>query len=133
VTTVLVASEFSRTLRQEGPALEDSGTDHNPLSNSVLLGGKGITPGLILGQSDFQTSSEALSPAHLALDPTKIKCMGRPFDCQTGATLNIEALEFESNLYLTMHSVVNTVFSVFSVPLDQHRAPNRTNRKIRNC
>src|SRR5262245_12374304 len=39
VTTVMVASEFGRTLRASG-AIDNTGTHHNQFSNSLLLGGK---------------------------------------------------------------------------------------------
>jgi uncharacterized protein (DUF1501 family) len=42
VTTVMVTSEFSRTMRQDKKKIDETGTDHNPLNNTVLLAGKGI-------------------------------------------------------------------------------------------
>src|SRR5262249_34873659 len=58
VTTVLVGSEFGRTLRQENMPIDNTGTDHNALCNSFLLAGKGIRSGLVLGASDFRSSAE---------------------------------------------------------------------------
>jgi hypothetical protein len=42
VTTVLVSSEFSRTLRQRDRPIDATGTDHNPYCNSLLVAGKEI-------------------------------------------------------------------------------------------
>jgi len=47
VTTVMVASEFGRTMRQGNKAVDNTGTDHNVLSNSILIGGKGIRGGMV--------------------------------------------------------------------------------------
>ena len=72
VTTIMVSSELSRTLRAEGPS-ENTGTNHNPLSNSILIGGKGIRGGLVIGETDMENSTVVLSEAHISVDPDKSK------------------------------------------------------------
>lgn len=129
VTTILVSSEMGRTLRTSfGPA-DRAGTDHNPLSNSVLVGGKGIKGGLILGSADSQTPTEVISNAHVALDRDKVSAMGRPFDYETGLSRTDLPNEYKHDDYLNYLSVVNTIYSVFGVPADRHMSPNKTNTK----
>ncbi len=54
-TTFLVVSEFART-----PALNGAGgKDHNPLTNSVLLAGRGIKGGQVIGASRLVTAAES--------------------------------------------------------------------------
>ena len=62
-TTFMVMSEFSRT-----PALNAAkGKDHNPFTNSVLLAGKGIVGGTVVGASRLLTrkQTESGAPDHL--------------------------------------------------------------------
>ncbi len=54
VTTVMVASEFGRTMRGAGLPIDQTGTNHNQFSNSILIGGKGIRAGMVLGASDLR-------------------------------------------------------------------------------
>lgn len=124
VTTVLIGSEFSRTMRQEGFAIDKTGTDHNPLTNSFLIGGKGIQGGHVLGASDFQASNEKLSATHLQLDPKALRIMGRPFDHSLQRNRPApEGAAYDPALYLTSGSVVNTVYSLFGVSPDLLRRP----------
>src|SRR5262249_9208528 len=58
VTTVMVASEFGRTMRSDG-TVDDTGTNHNQFSNSILLGGKGIRSGLVIGALTCATRSRS--------------------------------------------------------------------------
>src|SRR5262249_56713886 len=58
VTTVVVGSEFGRTMRQDGKPIDATGTDHNPLSTSVLIGGPGIQAGLVLRATCQPTAAE---------------------------------------------------------------------------
>ncbi len=54
-TVVMVVSEFART-----PALNGSGgKDHNPMTNSVLIGGYGVKGGLVVGASRLVKASES--------------------------------------------------------------------------
>ncbi|MCX6124462.1 MAG: DUF1501 domain-containing protein, partial [Proteobacteria bacterium] len=38
-TTILIGTEFARTMRQSYNAFEKTGTDHNPLTNTLIIGG----------------------------------------------------------------------------------------------
>ncbi len=125
VTTVLVASEFGRALRQPGLALDETGTDHNVLSNSMLIGGKGIRGGLVIGDSDWQSPTEELSPAHRIVDPNGLKFMGRPFDFTAGQSRTDKPETFDLDDYITMSSVVNTIYSCLSVPRTKWRTVKR--------
>ncbi len=118
-TTVLIGSEFARTMRQPGLPLSNTGTDHNPLNNSVILGGKGIRPGLIVGASDFRSADEVLSGAHLAMDPAQLSMMGMPFDHDVlGPPSSYKAENFPSfkvDNYLNFAAIANTLFTLFEV------------------
>jgi hypothetical protein len=116
VTTVLFSTEFGRTLRQENKALTATGTDHNTFNSFVLIGGKGIKGGCVLGSSDFMDGAEVLSPAHLQKDAKKLKAMGRPFDFTQGISRTDLPQGFQIGDYLSYASVVNTVLSGFQAP-----------------
>ena len=121
VTTVMIASEFGRTLRAPDRSIEDTGTNHNPHSNSIILGGKGIRPGLVIGASDFNDAGEALSKAHLILDPALEKTIGRPFDFAQMRPRDDLPESFDIADYLTIGSVINTLYGVFRVPKTHYR------------
>jgi hypothetical protein len=122
VTTVMVSSEFSRTFRQADKPIDATGTDHNPLSNSILIGGKGIRGGCVIGASDFQTANEKLSGAHLSLDPGKFCAMGRPFDFERGIARTDLPTDFVPADYISNSCLINTVFSLFGVSRERwHR------------
>lgn len=116
LTTICIGSEFSRTMKQAGKSVDQTGTDHNTLSGQVLLLGKGIRGNRIIGASDFQLETEALSPAHMSLDPKKIKVMGRPFDFTTQVPSMERPAEYRRGDYLTIESVVNSLYRQFGVP-----------------
>lgn len=125
VTTVMVASEFSRTLRSPDAPIDKTGTNHNPFCNTVLLGGKGVRPGMVIGASDLADERAVPSPAHLSLDPRLEKAMGRPFDFKTLQPRNDSPQSFDVRDYLTIGSVVNTVYSLFDVPQARWRTVGR--------
>jgi len=125
VTTVMFCSEFSRTLRQNGRPIDDTGTDHNPLNNSILIGGKGIRCGQVIGSSDYASSTETLSSAHLLFDKGKFKTMGRPFDFDRGISRTDLPTEYKASDYLGIGSVVNTIQSAFGVPQSRWRLSER--------
>jgi hypothetical protein len=125
VTTFVFAPEFGRTLRQKGKPVDATGTDHNPLSNSLLVGGKGIRGGCVFGASDFVSANDTLSKAHLALDPERIKVMGRPFDFDRGIPRADLPEVFAASDYLGINSVVNTLYHLFGVPMERWRAVER--------
>ena len=125
VTTVMVASEFGRTMRAPAMPITETGTNHNQFANSVLLGGKGIRSGLVVGASDLPDEKAMPSKAHLAMDPSLEKVMGRPMDLKTlGVRLDYPAA-FNIEEYLTIGSVVNTLYTMFSVPKSHYRSAGR--------
>jgi hypothetical protein len=105
--------------------IDDTGTHHNQLSNSILVGGKGIRHGLVIGSSDLANATETVSPAHQALDPDLEKAMGRPFDFRTLQSRPDLPGAFNIVDHLTIGSVVNTVYSLFGVPAARHRLLGR--------
>jgi uncharacterized protein (DUF1501 family) len=125
VTTVMVASEFGRTLRSLDAPIDKTGTNHNQFSNSVLIGGKGIRGGLVIGASDFDTASSRLSKAHLSLDPLLEKSMGRPFDFKTSRPRSNLPEAFAIGDHLTIGSAINTVYALFDVPKAHYRLLGR--------
>jgi uncharacterized protein (DUF1501 family) len=125
VTTVMVASEFGRTMRAPDARIDETGTNHNQFSNSILLGGKGIRAGLVIGASDLCDETEEPSGAHVQLDPTLEKSMGRPFDFATLSPRRDLPAAFDIQDYLTIGSVVNTVYALFDVPKEHYRVLRR--------
>jgi len=131
VTTVLIGTEFSRTMRQLGLAIDASGTDHNPLTNTILIGGKGIRGGMVLGASDYATPEETLSRVHTTLDPARLKIMGRTFDFETMRSTTATPASFNPGQYLTMNSVANTIYDVFGVKTERHWLLERNGSRAR--
>jgi hypothetical protein len=125
VTTIVVSSEFSRTMRQENVAIDQTGTDHNPYTNSMIIGGKGIVPGCIFGESDYAVSTEVLSGAHKQLDAKGLRLMGRPFDMNTGRVRSDLPMTYAMTDYLNVDSVINTIYECFGMPSTMHRIPVR--------
>ncbi len=125
VTTVMVASEFGRTMRAPDMPIGETGTNHNQFANSVLLGGKGVRSGLVIGASDLADDKATPSRAHLAMDPALEKVMGRPIDLRTLRLRTDKPDTFNLQDYLTINSVVNTIYSLFSVPKTHYRAIGR--------
>src|SRR5262249_28599206 len=125
VTTVMVASEFGRTMRTGNARIDATGTNHNQFSNSILLGGKGIRPGLVIGSSDLADETDEASAAHVELDPVLEKAMGCPFNFDTMTSRPDLPAGFDIKDYLTIGSVVNTVYSLFGVPKEHYRALRR--------
>jgi len=114
MTTFVVASEIGRTLRSSADVL-NTGTDHNQFGTSVLIGGKGIKGGMVIGASDLADENETPSGAHLAMDAEHLKVMGRPFDFETLRARTDKPNEFDIKDYLTIGSVVNTIYAAFKV------------------
>jgi hypothetical protein len=121
VTTVVISTEFGRTMRQEFATIDATGTDHNPYCNSILVAGKGIRGGMVIGESDFKTSSENLSGAHLQIDPKKINLVGRVFDFEKQAVVLDQPPVFDAHHYLNIGSVMNTFFDIFSLEKSYYR------------
>jgi hypothetical protein len=120
LTTVMFSSEFGRTMRQKGAPIENSGTDHNPLTNTIILAGKGIRGGRVIGASDFRSESEQLSGAHQQLDPDQIKQMGLPFDHATGRVRDDRPSAYSASDYLSMPNIANSLMDMFAVDRKQH-------------
>ncbi|MGE3974167.1 MAG: DUF1501 domain-containing protein [Bdellovibrionales bacterium] len=125
LTTFMVTSEFGRSMRQKDKGMDETGTDHNPLANSVLVGGKGIRGGMVIGASDFQTPTEALSGAHLEIDRDKLRTMGRPFDFSTMQDREDKPMRFDIKDYLSFSSIVNTIYSSYGVSTQLYRTIDR--------
>lgn len=121
VTTVMAASEFGRTLRQRGVAIDATGTDHNSLTNSIIIGGKGIRGGQVFGETDQRTTGETLSKAHLRFDGQSLSMMGRPFDFATGLPRVDLPETYKPEDYLGMASVANSIYSLFGVSSAHYR------------
>ncbi len=133
VTTVSFASEFTRTMRQTEVSFEKTGTNHNSLCNTFLVGGKGIRGGQVISSSDYQSADEKLSPAHLTLDDVKVKAIGRPFDFEKGTSIiNPNFNDLNADNFLTANSMINTFQSLFGVPESYFRKNNNSgpNAKI---
>ncbi len=125
VTTVMISSEFGRPYRQLEKPIWNTGTDHNQLINSMILLGKAIKPGLVIGASDMETVDEAapdkVSGAHKASEKggiysgedNLIMPMGKPFDFETGQARTDKPGEFKITDYLTIQSVTNTMLRLF--------------------
>jgi uncharacterized protein (DUF1501 family) len=125
VTTVMVASEFGRTMRSPEKPIDGTGTNHNSLTNTLLLGGKGIRGGLLVGETDFASADEAISTAHQLNDPRMEKMMARPFDFRTMRARSDLPEDFSLADYLTVGSVINTLYSLFDAPKENYRTIGR--------
>jgi len=125
VTTVMVASELGRTLRGADLPIDQTGTNHNQFSNSILIGGKGVRAGMVLGASDLPDEKATVSQAHLALDGALEKAMGLPFDFATLKSRPDQPEAFDIKDYLTVGSVINTVYALFDVPKANYRSLRR--------
>lgn len=131
VTTVLVTTEFSRSMRGFGE-FETAGNDHNPLTNSLLIAGKGIKGGQVIGQANFRTVEEVQAGpkgAHLKLDPNGVKPMGKAFDFATGKTTDQVHDTYKLDDYLSINSVVNTLYQLFGVKEESWRVNERNGPK----
>jgi len=111
-TTFMAISEFSRT-----PALNTSqGKDHNPYTNSVLLAGKGINRGRVIGESRVlsrKTSVGGMSK-HMAL----------PLDYRSGEIYRGNTLPPSKAVNLIFpEDVARTVAGIFGNPTGFETAP----------
>lgn len=127
VTTVVVSSEFSRSLRAI-QAFETAGNDHNPFTNSILIGGKGIVGGNVIGQSNYRSTEEVFAGpigAHQELDKIGVRPMGKAFDFATGSFTEDMPKTYRAADYLTINSLVNTIYSLFGVDEKYYRVNDR--------
>lgn len=134
-TTILISSEFSRTMRQAALPLDKTGTDHNPLNNTVLLGGKGIKAGLIVGASDFREATETLSGAHLEMDASALSIMGLPFDRSSLSSLPAYQPQlfprYQIDDYLNFAAIANTLFELFGCDASHYWTNERNGPPVR--
>jgi hypothetical protein len=124
----MATTEFGRTMKQYGLPVDQTGTNHNPLNNSVLIGGKGICGGQVIGESDCRCATETVSKPHAAFDPQKLKLMGKAFDFSTGLTLAKPPEEYSAAAYLGVNSVVNTVYKLFGASTSKYRKLERNSK-----
>lgn len=131
VTTVIVSSEFSRTMRQIDQTIEETGTDHNPFTNTVMVAGKGFKKGLVVGATDLDALDAAgefsgVSVAHKNLDRNLILPMGKPFTHETMLVRADLPLVYDDHDYLSWLNVINTIYSMFGVAVEHHKSFTRT-------
>lgn len=128
-TTVLITTEFARTYKnkeQLAANVTDVGTDHNQFNNTIIVAGKGIKGGVVLGGSDMETLEEAkfenVSGAHKEKEKTRtgtasacFMAFGKPFDYQTGLPRlsNPKPAKFDRKDYLFFQSIPNTLLKMF--------------------
>ena len=79
----------------------------------------------MIGASDLADEKAAPSKAHLAMDPVLEKVMGRPIDLNSLRVRPDQPDTFDIENYLTIGSVVNTVYALFSVPKSRYRSTGR--------
>jgi hypothetical protein len=120
-TTFMITSEFGRTMRQEGADINNTGTDHNPYGNSVLIGGKGIRGGLVIGETDCRQLDSSqqfvdVSEGHRKVDPGLIKMMGKPLDFSTGKAKDSMPETIDRLNHLTIGSLINTIGTIMHLP-----------------
>jgi hypothetical protein len=125
LTTFVITSEFNRTMRSKalpaGASVGATGTDHNPLANSVIVGGRGIVGGLVVGESDLRECDDdgkllGVSGAHREKDASLDAVMGRPFDFAAQRLRTDLPERYDERDYITMPSLTNTILDVFDVP-----------------
>ncbi|MBP9706411.1 MAG: DUF1501 domain-containing protein [Oligoflexales bacterium] len=130
VTTVLISSEFSRTTRQLGKSMDATGTDHNPFSNMILLGGKGIKSGQVIGASDLDVLDKngeyaKVSKIHQNLDPQVLSHIGKSYDFESGQPIDSTKDTFNPDEHITINSVINTIYRLFNVDTKHFRTNSR--------
>jgi hypothetical protein len=135
VTTFVISSEFGRTTRAlsfpSGSSVASTGTDHNPFTNSALVGGKGIVGGLVVGESDLRDCDDngryiEVSGAHRQRNGSLDQVMGKPFDFTTQRVRRDLPDTWSEADYICMPSVTNTILDVFGVPeQDQFKLSGR--------
>ena len=128
VTTLMVSTEFARTMRQTFTDFERSGNDHNPLNNSIILAGKGIAGGQVIGQSNFRTEEEIAAGAqgaHMAMDSMGLTTMGKVFSYSDGSISDSMPETYTIGDYLNINAVVNSLYTAFDVSPSLQRTNDR--------
>jgi hypothetical protein len=80
---------------------------------------------MVIGASDLPDAAAPASKAHLVLDPHLEKAMGRPFDFAALRPRTDLPETFAIQDYLTVGSVVNSLYALFRVPKERYRTPRR--------
>ncbi|MCB0422754.1 MAG: DUF1501 domain-containing protein [Bdellovibrionales bacterium] len=103
-TTFLLTSEFSRTPFLNGA----NGKDHNPMSNSALLVGKGLPKGKVFGGTRLipRSLSAQGEPYHIAF----------PIDYNTGKPM--KSRQGSSHL-LRPENLMKSILNLMNVPLER--------------
>lgn len=118
VTTVCIASEFGRTMGQKSKPVDDTGTDHNPLANSIIMAGKNVRTGQVIGQTDLQTIEdfENVSKVHKDRDKDLLSVMGLPYDYSLGRTdIDARPEHYDSSHYIHFANIANSILSNFGI------------------
>lgn len=128
VSTILISGDFSRTMRQIDRAIDDTGTDHNTLSNFALLAGKGIRGGKVIGKSDLDQLNangefSDVNPLHRTLDPELIKVIGRPYDFGRGSAW---PEKYDPTKFITVPNIFNTIMTAMNIPHEHWKYPRST-------
>lgn len=127
LTTFIISSEFGRTSRSQfftaGTSVGNTGSDHNPFSNTALVGGRGIKGGLVVGESDLRECDDNgnylnVSNAHKMKNAALDSIMGKPFNFETQKVRDDLPQTFDQRDYINMPSVTNTILDTFGVPTD---------------
>lgn len=121
LTTFVISTEFGRTNRPAFGSVGATGSEHNPLTNFALVGGRGIQGGLVVGESDLRDCDDAgkfvdVSGAHQQKNARLDAPMGKPFDFQTQRVRSDLPARFDESEYICMPSVTNTIFDAFDIP-----------------
>ena len=130
VTTVLVSTEFGRTLRQDGVAINSCGTDHNPYAGSCLLFGGNTIGGQVLGATDLDNLDDqgqlaGVSPLHRQLDSQLLKAIGKPIEKSSGIPIDVFPETYDKAQFLHVDSVVNAILQDFGVARETWRKSGR--------
>jgi hypothetical protein len=116
-TTFFISNEFSKT-----PGLRGSGKDHNPETNEIILAGRGVKGGSVVGGSEFIRASE--TPNNRSM------LVGFPIDKFTEKKLTRVDMRTWQNppagtqLIVPEH-VVLTVAKILGLPVRNYRWINR--------
>lgn len=108
-TTFMVISEFSRT-----PALNAAqGKDHNPLTNSVLIGGYRVQPNVSFGQSQIIPRTNIFEPMHTGL----------PLNFPTNqAAANLQMAQSADFNFVTPENVAATLARIVHADLSKFKS-----------
>jgi uncharacterized protein (DUF1501 family) len=116
-TTFFISNEFSKT-----PGLQGNGKDHNPETNEVVLAGRGVRGGVVIGGSEFLRAS--------AMTNNRSMLVGFPIDKVTERKITKVDMNTWQNpptgtqLIVPEH-VILTVAKILGLPVRNYRWINR--------